>query len=765
MSAALQDLNDAVLEECNAIASDPRYDLHLPLPIPLRWKLAPSQPEHVVETAVAGGQLYTPRPLPGAGQVTTDSVRAGGPTELYALFGGLPSGRLVLTGPQGRGKSTAAILTMLEVLRHRGNLPESARAEVPVPVQLSANTWNPRRQSLRTWLVQQLATSYDFLTGGDYGRDAHRHLVQRGRIALFLEGLEQLDPGLRREALKRLASEHAIRVMILSRSDEYADAAAAVPLPGALILQLLPVPTRDAIAYLTRRQEGPGIDHTRALIEHLQQQEQLPDQEPRSPLAQALDSPLNLILLRSDPAANGPLLTLGQYTTRREVEDFLLARLVTRAYSFDRPQDPSQAEELQWRDHIAARRQQLAFLADWMQGNDLAWWQIHFRSSAAVRCAANCLAGVVVMSGVGALVFGKPGHYTVNGHTGIPFGLKYGAFMGAVFGALAGMISETRDLRPRHQARIEQALRRCCPSALRARWRERYPVGAHIPFNPAIALLVLAVVSMAVGNQSGHPWGHLLFGLPAGVIAAAAAGYSASSSRLAPIGRSRWALVRPSRSDLLVALSIGVPIGLTYALTKTTQFGVVSGVFTGCTFGFMISMARPRTSPDNSTTPFSRRIQDRQRALRVALAAATPIGGALGLQNGLAHGPIAGITAILGLGTIITLGCMAALSDSWRTTLTFAQIHLRERWRAHRYRRRSRRSPRATTPCTRCEQALFPLNGMRFLREACDLDLMRPAGPYIRFWHARLQELLATTHTCEPSAPTPEDAESETRRT
>jgi hypothetical protein len=727
LAKVLQHLADAVYDECDQIASDPRHDLQLPLPIPLRWRLADGQCAQAVDNAVTGQRrLERFAPLPGITAAAADTVQAGGPDELFALYAGLVSGRIVVTGRYGSGKSAAALLTMLDALDHRRALPRELRWQVPVPVLLTADSWNPRRQSLRTWLADQLAIRHEFLTSDAYGVDVAGELVRRGKVALFLEGLDQMEQGLRRDALKSLAAEHAIRLVVMSRPDEYADAAASVPFPGALVVQLEPVPVEDAAEHLRRRQDGPGSHSICAVIEHLRQQ-------PDSPLTQALDSPLNLTLLRADIAANEPLLEPGRFRTRRQVGDFLLARFVPRAYSIGRPEGLTEQEERAWNDHIAAQLHKVGFIATQMEGTDLAWWRMHHWAPARWRLLANIVVGVVVMGALGMLVFGPIGRYTVLGHTGLGFGIRYGAFMGFCFGVLAGAVSEARELRPARRAAVEEFLNRCCPAVVKRRWPQLGGSGVLALFNPAIALLILTIMIMAVGNQSGHPVvGHLLFGLPAGLIAAAVTGYAATRARLLPINRSRWAALRPTRADLLAALSTGAPIGLTYGLTKTPQFGVLAGLFTGFTFGLMTAVTRPISNPDISTTPFTRWRQDRNRALRIGLVAGTPIGLALGIQNGLAHGPLAGITATIGLGTIIALGCMIGISDCWRTTLLFAQLHLHQRWRHFRHHE---------------HEGVFPLRGMQFLQDAWARDVMRISGPYLQFWHTRLQELLTADYT------------------
>ncbi|MDQ2708091.1 MAG: hypothetical protein M3Z25_10840 [Actinomycetota bacterium] len=65
------------------------------------------------------------------------------------MYAGLGSGRLVIVGAPGAGKSGAAVLLVLHALRHREQLSEAARAGVPVPVMFTVHGWNPHTESVK----------------------------------------------------------------------------------------------------------------------------------------------------------------------------------------------------------------------------------------------------------------------------------------------------------------------------------------------------------------------------------------------------------------------------------------------------------------------------------------------------------------------------------------------------------------------------------------------------------------------------------------
>jgi hypothetical protein len=60
---------------------------------------------------------------------TAESVDTGGLSDLVGVYSGLGSGRLVILGGPGTGKTAAAIVLLVNNLGHRQSLSDEQRAE------------------------------------------------------------------------------------------------------------------------------------------------------------------------------------------------------------------------------------------------------------------------------------------------------------------------------------------------------------------------------------------------------------------------------------------------------------------------------------------------------------------------------------------------------------------------------------------------------------------------------------------------------------
>ena len=92
--------------------------LIVPAPrIPLHWKVSELPVSAGIDAALSGSKASAPLPpLPRLKGVTRKTALSGGRRELFSLYGGLPTGRIVLLGEPGAGKTSAGIMLILTPL-------------------------------------------------------------------------------------------------------------------------------------------------------------------------------------------------------------------------------------------------------------------------------------------------------------------------------------------------------------------------------------------------------------------------------------------------------------------------------------------------------------------------------------------------------------------------------------------------------------------------------------------------------------------------
>jgi hypothetical protein len=340
-----------------------RHRLDPDAPVRVRWHRA-ENPEIAVPAADAVGLLPKTRILDKG---TVD--------ELYQdVYRHLGHGRLVITGAGGAGKTTAMLLLMLTALEHRQACSDDARrAAIAVPVWASLDTWDPERLGVREWIGTATAAVHPWTRSetARFGADPIKMLFDQGRIALFLDGLDEMPELHRARALERLRTEAGSVALVLStRPDEYRDTLGGEPgLNGPVVLDLLPVIADDAAAWLTRGQSlarhrawGPVTTALRTGKAGPTPQDQITVQV----LAQVLASPLMLSLARAGYATADPSELLDRARSgEQSLRDHLLAHVLTTAYP--NPTERTHADFwLCWiAHHMTARGTR-----------DLAWWNI-----------------------------------------------------------------------------------------------------------------------------------------------------------------------------------------------------------------------------------------------------------------------------------------------------------------------------------------------------------------------------------------------------
>jgi hypothetical protein len=313
-----------------------------PSPVTVRWRWAGD------EVAVPAREL----------QFRTEVLTAGVVTQLREqLFDRLDADqtRMVLLGEAGAGKTAAMMLLLIDVLKHR-----SEGSRDPVPIWLTLGGWDPTTTSLRDWAAATLIRDYPGLAAPEHGGpDTAVQLIRTGRVALFLDGLDEMPSegqGAALEAIDRNAT--GLRVVLTSRPEQYRTALTQGRLYGAAVIDLLPVDVDQAQQFLLAEQLGDRRHAWQQVIDHIRA-------HPDSPAARTLTTPLSLSLARDTYTTANPTHLLN--TDQHPTPDALLQHLLTQSLTIAYPNPARRAHAIFWLSWIA-----------WNMDpeRDLRWWDI-----------------------------------------------------------------------------------------------------------------------------------------------------------------------------------------------------------------------------------------------------------------------------------------------------------------------------------------------------------------------------------------------------
>jgi hypothetical protein len=518
-----------------------------PEPIAVRWRRPAAPVAGPVAAAVASTRFA---PLPGLAAAGGRRLRAGQVSELHEVYGGLGSGRLVIAGGPGAGKSSAAVLLILAALRHRRSVPEDVRPEVPVPVLFTLHGWDPGTRRAREWLAGRLGQAYP-LFAGRHGAAAARGMLDQGRIAVILDGLDEIPGDLRPAVLRALSQQATFRLVLLTRSAEMAGAAARALLQGAAAIELQPVDPGAAAGYLTRTQLDPPPRGWAELTSRLRR-------DPGSPLARTLSNPLMLTLLRDTYRGGddaGELLGLrdaaGHPASSQDIAGHLLDRVLPAAYAPQPGQPPPRYD-------LPAAERALRRIATRMgkEGTrDLQWWRIPAWTPAAPRIIATWLGAILVGGLADGLAYG------------VAYGVEWGIWVGIGYGLAAGIAFGRGNKSPRRIASV--------------RWRHLFrrgplAVGLLVGLSAGVAAKLLPDLTVFAGLVDGLGAGFLAW-LGAGLVAGMSRPGTDTASPLSPL--SSW------RSDRAFGLVVGLVVWLWAGLATGLAFGIVTGIVTGLATG------------------------------------------------------------------------------------------------------------------------------------------------------------------------------------
>ena len=237
--------------------------LNDPYPLPVSWD--PANPsltdswDSLMKLASSGAGR-PPSPPADTWAAGPDGL-AGTDSDLVEVLARVPTGRLVVLGEPGAGKTMLMVRLVLDLLARRD-------AGAAVPILASIASWNPVDQDLRGWLAAQLRIDHPALAGtpptGQGELDQATALLNEGLILPVLDGLDEITEEVRGPAISRIndALRPGMQLLLTCRSQQYRDAirpegGVEVTLRAAAAIQLHPLDVGAVHDYLCDDAGGP----------------------------------------------------------------------------------------------------------------------------------------------------------------------------------------------------------------------------------------------------------------------------------------------------------------------------------------------------------------------------------------------------------------------------------------------------------------------------------------------------------------------------
>ncbi|GAU70300.1 transcriptional regulator [Streptomyces sp. NBRC 110611] len=649
--------------------------LHDPFPLAVRWTAA----EEAVADHWAG--------LSGR-SATAATVNPDGRLEQVAdVFRRIPSGRLVVLGKPGAGKTVLTLRLTLDLLRSR-------QPQDPVPAIFPLLSWHPGQQSLHTWMSERLATDYPALGApAPSGSTWAWELVRAGRLLPVLDGLDEIAEPLRADAMRRLnaALDRDTPVVLTCRTDEYRDTVrAAGVFTAAAVVELQGLSLDDLEDYLPRTarrmpRQGTGAPTTKwqPALEYLREH---PDRPAARTVMTVLSTPLMTSLARaaySDTRADPLDLFDGRFADPAALEEHLLDAFVpatfsspySDSYSYQRAASDSSPGPAQLRCTPEQAQAWLGWLARHLvrlDTHDLAWWQMPRGVPRLTRGLwAGCLAG---------LVCGLVGHLAAGPAAGLAYGIAYGTTVAIAYGLG----------RQRGPAHVELRFRGTAMPFLR-----RFTVG----------LATGLVLGLGFDFQGGAMIvGQLAFGLAFGLHV-----WLNTPADAARVSSPSVALRQDRTATLAFGLSYAISLGFAYGASffaDDLAAGFAVPLALGLSFSPTYGIAGAAAGAVAGGIAYGR------VGVPAYLVGGTVSGGVL-----LPPMHRLGFGVVLGLLFGLSVGLQSMMSRAWGS-LVFSRmwlaLHGHQPWRL-----------------------------MRFLADAHRRGVLRQAGGVYQFRHARLRDHLA----------------------
>ncbi|MFE9744646.1 NACHT domain-containing protein [Saccharothrix saharensis] len=455
--------------------------------------------------------------------------------------------RMVFLGEPGAGKSTTAMLLTIGLL--------DRLVDGPVPFLLPLSTWNPEAEDVRTWMTRRLYEDHPALRNTElYGSYAGDLLVEQRRIFPVLDGLDQVPPERRADALDRInrAFPGSHPLVLTCRTDEFAELTAT--LPNAQVVELQPVDLEEVAGYLRSVSDAVGAARWEPVFLHLRD-------EPDGRLAEALSTPLAVWLAGVVYGYGEPseLLDRNRFPDRFAIENHLADLLVSGAFGDRGVAHQARASQV-WPREKAARW--LAFLAGEMRRRgvrELGWWELR-------RSVGNTWLALL-----GALALGLIGGF------GVAWLMAYASTprLAPITGLAAGVAVAVAAL---------------------------YASGHRVPKPRLGVWRSLVVVSGVLGTAAGLVFG-ALYGLSAGLVVGLGIAVAValrfglgSTAELSHPSSPKWTMARDRiavwTGSLVLAVVFGAAAGLVFGPKQSGMVGL--GLACGLMLGFTLSVLHLR---------------------------------------------------------------------------------------------------------------------------------------------------------------------------
>ena len=256
-----------------------------PSPLPVSWAPAPeslADEWDVLVTLATSGHGW-PAPPPAGTWAASPEGLTGGGRDLLRVLERVPTGRLVVLGDPGAGKTMLMVGLILDVLADR-------TSGDPAPVLVSLASWNPEEQSLQSWIASQLIIDYPALAApaspGDGESTRINALLAADLIFPILDGLDEIPEPIRTHAITKIndALRPGRRLVVACRAEQYREAIGmGANVRAAAVVQLQPLDAGAITTYLGAV-GGPGTTKRWAPV--------FATLGTQSPVGQALSRPL-----------------------------------------------------------------------------------------------------------------------------------------------------------------------------------------------------------------------------------------------------------------------------------------------------------------------------------------------------------------------------------------------------------------------------------------------------------------------------------------